>query len=380
MSRYVSSTSAHLDTANTLQLEGNDIWGWTSKTGREFGVVGQVDGTAFVEVLKDGTLKYLGRLGPQTVDSIWRDIKVLGDYAYIGSEAEDHGLQIFDLKKLLTLKPNAKPTIFSTTTDISHFAGFGSSHNLVISESSQTIIAVGSKLCNGGLFFVDVRDPLNPKDAGCAAEDGYVHDAQCTIYKGPDRAHQGKEICFGFNEDTLTIYDITTKSAPTIISRTPYAGAAYSHQGWLANDEQTYLLLDDELDEVENTAPGGNNRTTTYVWDIKKLSAPINTGLYKGQAKSIDHNQYVIKGLTYQANYGSGLRIVDISSVAKKPDGSNFKEVGFFDCYPEDDEDKEADTNQFYGTWSVYPFFKSQYLLLNSIERGVFALKYTGKK
>lgn len=50
--------------------------------------------------MKDGSLEYVGRLPTQTVSSVWRDMKVIGDYAYIGSEAPGHGLQIFDLKKV----------------------------------------------------------------------------------------------------------------------------------------------------------------------------------------------------------------------------------------------------------------------------------------
>ena len=38
----------------------------------------------------------------------------------------------------------------------------------------------------GGLHAVDVSNPLNPTFAGCFAEDGYTHDAQCVIYNGPD--------------------------------------------------------------------------------------------------------------------------------------------------------------------------------------------------
>ena len=41
---------------------------------------------------------------------------------------------------------------------------------------------------------MDVSDPLNPTFAGCFGDDGYVHDAQCTIYTGPDTEHQGKEV------------------------------------------------------------------------------------------------------------------------------------------------------------------------------------------
>jgi hypothetical protein len=67
---------------------------------REFGLVGQFEGTAFVEIVGEGEIVYLGRLPTHSVGSIWRDIKVIGDHAYIGSEAEGHGIQVFDLRKV----------------------------------------------------------------------------------------------------------------------------------------------------------------------------------------------------------------------------------------------------------------------------------------
>lgn len=222
---------------------------------------------------------------------------------------------------------------------------------------------------------LDVSTPSSPKYLGCAASDGYIHDAQCVIYQGPTTAYKGKEVCFGFNEDTLTIYDVSVKSSPKIISRTTYTGAAYTHQGWIADAGMNYLIADDELDEQENTAPGGNAKTTSYIWDIRDLTRPRNTGVYKSQAKSIDHNMYIVNGKAYMANYSSGLRIVDVSSVTSDPTGKGFKEIGYFDVYPEDDA---RPVNEFYGAWSNYPYFKSGYILVNSIERGVFSVKYTG--
>jgi hypothetical protein len=86
---------------------GSDIWGWAHEDGdgktREFGLVGQYEGTAFVEIVGEGQVVYLGRLPTQSVGSIWRDIKVIGHYAYIGSEAEGHGIQVFDLTKVGSL-------------------------------------------------------------------------------------------------------------------------------------------------------------------------------------------------------------------------------------------------------------------------------------
>lgn len=81
-------------------LQADTRQGWTSPDGREFGAVGQTDGTAFVEVDKAGKLRYLGRLPTQTVSSPWRDMKVINGYVYIGSEAANHGMQVFDMRKV----------------------------------------------------------------------------------------------------------------------------------------------------------------------------------------------------------------------------------------------------------------------------------------
>ena len=241
------------------------------------------------------------------------------------------------------------------------------------------IYAVGTSRnlsCKGGLWMVDVSNPAKPTSPGCASADGYVHDAQCVIYNGPDANYLNKEICFGYNEDTLTIYDVSNKKEPAIISKTPYPGSAYTHQGWLINPaDMTFLLLDDELDEMDKTGEAANQRTTTYVFNVTSLAKPTQSGLYQSPAKSIDHNQYVVDGLSYQSNYGSGLRIVDVSEVESDPSGKSFKQAGFFDCHPEDDA--VGGEAEFFGSWSVYPYFKSGYILLNSIERGVYSLKKT---
>jgi choice-of-anchor B domain-containing protein len=288
---------------------------------------------------------------------------------------------VFDLRKLLSIpsiqRRRGVPVVFDIKKDLTAwYSGFGSSHNIVSHEATNMIFAVGTRspaTCRGGLYMLDVSDPSKPTSPGCVSQDGYVHDAQCVIYTGPDEKYRDHEICFNYNEDTLTIVDITDKAAPIQISRTGYPSAAYTHQGWLLDSKMEYLLMDDEEDELKHTGIAANNHTTTYIWDVKSLVAPVKTGVYQSPAKSIDHNQYVVDGLSYQSNYGSGLRVVDVSSIAEDPSGKNVHEVAFFDIYPEDD-----DVNgmvDFNGSWSVYPYFRSGYILLNTIERGIFALK-----
>lgn len=79
------------------------MWGWTAPDGREFAAIGQADGAAFVEVNRwTGALVYLGRLPqPAGVEpEIWREIRMMKNFAVIGSEAKGHGIQIFDMRKV----------------------------------------------------------------------------------------------------------------------------------------------------------------------------------------------------------------------------------------------------------------------------------------
>ncbi len=334
--------------------EANDIWGWTdAASGREFAIMGRSNGTVFVEITDPENPVYLGNLPTHTSNSSWRDMKVASNHAYIVSEANNHGMQIFDLTQLLTL---TESTTFANTA---HFDGFGSAHNVVVNEASDYAYGVGTTTCSGGLHMVDISDPLNPADAGCFSDDGYTHDAQCVMYDGPDTEHVGQEICFNANEDTVTVVDVTIKTAPVQLSRTGYSGRAYTHQGWLTED-MSYLLVNDELDE-QNFGHG----TNTYIWDVRDLDAPVLISTYTSAVAAIDHNLYTKDNLVYQANYRAGLRILDSSDVAN----GNLREVGYFDVYP------ASNAASFNGSWSNYPYFESGIVIVSSIETGLFILK-----
>ncbi|CCX16302.1 hypothetical protein FPQ18DRAFT_316951 [Pyronema domesticum] len=368
--------------------EGSSSWGWTSPEGREIMVVAQADGAAFAEITKEGRIVYLGRL-PRTTTSvkamIWREIRVYDHYAVIGSEAEGHHIQIFDLTKLLKIDPKS-PVTFDPEKDVTGLyknLPVGRTHNIVINQEKKYAVAVGAVPrntgCAAGLIFIDLTDPSNPTSPGCAAQDGYVHDAQCLVYRGPDKEFNGRDICYGYNEDTLTIFDVTSKTNTTILSRTSYDSAKYTHQGWVLDPQnQEYLILDDEYDEYDKAGIAAEGFPITYIWDIKSLRAPKLTGYYKSGQKSIDHNQYIANGLSYQSNYAAGLRILDISSIPQDPTGKGVKEIGFFDVYPEDDN--TPGLVDFVGSWSSYGLFKSGYVAINSIERGLFVVKLQKNK
>ena len=140
--------------------------------------------------------------------------------------------------------------------------------------------------------------------------------------------------------------------------------------------------MDDELDEGQidpadaaPDSPAIDGFPVTYIWDIRNLEKPVNTGYYKSKTRSVDHNQFVYDGLAYQSNYQAGLRVLDVSGIPRDPTGGNVKEIAFFDVYPTDDNlPGGGDALWDAGTWSHYTF-KSGWIVVNTIDRGVFVVK-----
>jgi choice-of-anchor B domain-containing protein len=154
---------------------------------------------------------------------------------------------------------------------------------------------------------------------------------------------------------------VTDKANPVAISRASYPDVAYAHQGWFSDDHR-YFYLDDEGDESSGRGEAAKG-TRTLVFDLADLDDPIMAKEYVGTTKAIDHNLYVKGNRVYQANYTSGLRILDIS------DPVNPREVGYFDTYPTND------ATAFNGAWSTYPYFRSGAIVVTGIGEGLFLVR-----
>lgn len=337
----------------------NDIWGWTDPlTGKEIAIVGRTHGTAFVDVSTPTAPVLLGFLPSHNGGSdAWRDIKVYADHAFIvadGSGNATHGLQVYDLRLLRGVPPG------STLTATAHLGTFGNAHNIAINEDSGYAYVVGSNRCSGGLYMVDISNPQAPAYAGCFSADGYTHDTQCVIYAGPDTVHRGREICMAYNEDTVTVVDVTNKANPRQLSRTPYAGSRYTHQGWFLDDQHSTIIVNDELDET-----GNGHNTRSYIFDVSDLDRPVEIGRYTGPTPAIDHNLYTRNGYVFETNYRAGLRILDAKDIAM----GKLSEVAYFDTIP------GSDAPAYSGTWSSYIWFNSGNIVLSDIGGGLFVVK-----
>jgi len=336
---------SHIFLAEMGASEGNDSWGWTDPDDEtEYALVGLDNGTAFIDISDPVNPVYLGKLPTHTSPSIWRDIKVYQNHAFIVSEASGHGMQVFDLTRLRDV---ANPP--ETFTEDAHYAGFGGSHNIAINEETGYAYSLGDNTFGGGLHFINIQDPSNPTAAGGYADGGYTHDTQVITYDGPDSDYTGKEIAFASNADHVEIVDVTNKSNPIQIASFEYPATGYTHQNWLTED-RNYMLLGDEGDEFDF---GFNTRT--IVFNISDLDNIVLHMEYEGETSSVDHNGYVIGDKYYLANYSSGLRVVDISDI----ENGNMTASSYFDSYP-------SNNNANYdGSWNVYPFFESGNIVIS---------------
>lgn len=347
-------------TLNEFESEyGNDNWGWTDPdTGVEYVLNGLDDGVGFVSIKDPENPVYLGKLPTATDPSPWRDVKVYNNYAFIVSEAQDHGLQVFDLTRLRGL------------TEVQNFSAdavlndFGNAHNIAINEDTGFAYVVGSQLYNGGPVFIDINDPKNPSVRGGFEVASYTHDAQIVVYQGPDLNYTGKELLFGSNSDggannRVVILDVTDKENPEWIQSISYENGGYTHQGFLTEDHR-YFLLGDELDELNFGSP-----TSTKIFDLSDLSNPKLHLNYFAGVNAIDHNGYTKGDQFFIASYTAGLRVLDLSGIGEK----QVEETGYFDTYPVNNN------AAFSGAWNVYPYFQSGVIAVNDIESGLFLLK-----
>jgi choice-of-anchor B domain-containing protein len=378
------------------------VVGYTHEpSGREFALIGLHNGTAVVEVTTANQPHFIGRIAAGTdgvfSESLWRELEVYNDHAFIVSEANGHALSIVDLRPILNVEEGSGPIDLvpvatytggpdeplpgpalagahpESLTPALEAADRGGdtktarSHTLDVNIDTGVAYLFGSNTCNGGPHAVDIRDPSQPTYLGCYGDQGYTHDGHCRIYAGPDVEHQGKEICFlaqgeiyvdTSEPNRIAVVDFTDKASPVLLSSFTYPDAHYSHQGALTDDEG-FLLVDDELDEEELGLP-----MRTIVFDVSDLDSPFLLGAYRHELFAIDHNQHVVGNFVVQANYTAGVRVFALDDIGR----AVLRPVGHFDVMP------HRDDPVFEGSWNAFPYFASGTIVANSIYDGLFVL------
>ena len=372
----------------------SDIWGWTSPEGEEYAIVGTSSGVAFARITSPENPEFLGLVpttDTTTIRNFWWDIKTYENYAYWVTEVNGAGVAIFDLNRL---KDMAAVSADTTLVEDARYqdGGYIRAHNISINEATGFAYLTGAskdpavdpKFTDDGVVILDLNldlkggvGPLAPKEVGQILNID-SHDAQIVVYDGPDKRYTDKEIAIIYNGTDLNvgIYDVTDKAKIYTISVTPYAGASFTHQGWLV-DGQRYMLMGDEEDEVFGISDPKNpdlpKTARTYIWDLEDLENPEMTGTFDSPAASIDHNLFVKGNRVYQAHYTAGIRVLAIEI---DENGLSLSEVAHMDTEPRlPNNHMNHNLNIFVGPWGVFPYFESGTIIASDGLNGLIITK-----
>jgi choice-of-anchor B domain-containing protein len=310
----------------------NDVWGYVDENGNEYALVGAEKGVSIVDVTDPQNPSEVFWLSGS--NSIWRDIKVYGDYAYITTEGLD-GLQIIDMSPL----PGG--AITSTTN---YFGPSGnnwySAHNIYIDDNGYGYI-FGSSRDAGGVIMLDLfTDPMNPIEVG-TFEDWYVHDGYVK-----NNIMYLAHVYDGF----FSMVDVTDKTNPVVLG-TKETPSNFAHNIWLSDDGD-YVFTTDEVSDAYIAAY--NVTDPSNIFEVDRIQSSPGDAV-------VPHNAHVMGDFLITSYYADGVVIHDIS------DPSNMIEVGRYDTHP-------GTSTSTTGNWGAYPFLPSGTLLATDINNGLFVL------
>lgn len=308
----------------------SDIWGYAAN-GSEYALVGLYDGTSIVDVTDPCNPVQLEFF--QGDNSIWRDLKTWGNYAYEINETGG-GLRIFDLSDI-------DNNITYTDWTNAQFFTFTNAHNIFIDENGIGYI-VGGGVPGGGCMLIDIAsNPTNPQVLH-VYDDQYVHD----VFARGDTMWLSE-----FYQSRVTIFDVSDKTDPQLIGlfNTP-SGA--THNAWVSDDNK-HVFTTDETGGGKVASFNVSDMNNIYLQDIYES----NPG-----SGSIPHNVHVLGDYLVTSYYNDGVTVADIS------DPANVVEVAAYDTDP------LASGPGFDGCWGAYPYLPSGNILATDQDNGLFIL------
>lgn len=313
--------------------ELNDIWGWVDSAGNEYAIVGMNDGTSIID-LSDP-------LSPQEVlfvpgmNSIWRDIKTYGNYAYVTTEAMN-GLLIIDLSNL----PDSANTNTYLYTGPSN-AQWQRAHNIYIDDRGYAYI-FGANRGSGGAIILDLnQDPTQPVEIA-DINNWYVHDG---MVKGDTL------FLANGNNSLFSLWDVSNPSTPVLLAQNPTVGF-YSHNIW-SSDDGNYIYTTEE--------DNGGHLSEFNITDLNNIDLTDKIQAEPGN-NIMPHNAFYINDYIVNSYYTTGIQIFDVQSKG------NIVNVGHFDTSP---NFSGPGSN---GCWGVYPYLPSGIIIASDIENGFFVL------
>jgi choice-of-anchor B domain-containing protein len=310
----------------------SNIWGYVAPDGTEYALLGVGTGTSIISLADPANPVECAFIpAPQ---SIWRELKVWGNYAYVATDATGNGLQIIDLSQL--------PTTATLVNTLNTY--FNNCHDLLIDDGFCYTVGGDSP---GGMSILDLSNPVVPFRTAYYTASGYVHD----IYIWNDTVVAS---CGSSQEYHLV--DVTDKYNPQFISASAPLPGIYAHSGWMTENKR-YFYATEEFNVRDLTVWDLQDRTS---WDLIIPTWGLSNN-------SIIHNLYIKGNYAHVSYYTSGYVVLDIT------DPTNPQLAGQYDTYPQNN------SGNYDGAWGVYPYLPSGNAIISDMSTGLWVLHFDGE-
>ncbi len=314
----------------------NDVWGYVAPDGTEYALVGRRDGLSIVSLADPDDIEEVAFIPGD--NSVWRDIKTFGDFAYVVADQGDDGILAVDLTGL----PASVSSTFYTTGNAPG-TPLLQAHNIYIDEPTGLAYLAGGDINSGGMVIYDVATTPGVPTFVSFAPAVYAHDVY--VQNGVMYASE----IFG---GELTLYDV---SDPQNISEmgattTPFS---FTHNAWTETTGDI-VFTTDERGNAPVAAYDVSNPGDIQLLDEFRPNRSVGSGV-------IPHNTHVLDDYLITSYYTDGVEIVDAS------DPSNMVEIAYYDSWPGGD-------GGFNGSWGAYPFLPSGLVLSSDIQTGLYVV------
>ena len=313
----------------------SDIWGWVDSSGNEYAIVGTNDGTSIFDLSNPVNPQEV--LFVQGTNSVWRDIKTYGHYAYVTTDNPSmNGLLIIDLSNL----PD------STNTNTYYYNGpsnsqWGRAHNIYIDDRGYAYI-FGANRGAGGAIILDLnQDPTQPVEVA-DINNWYAHDG---MVKGDTL------FLANASNSIFSIWDVSNPSSPVLLAQKQTVGY-YSHNIW-SSDDGNYVYTTEE--------DNGGFLSEFKITDFNNIELTDKIQAEPGN-NIMPHNAFFMNDFIINSYYTTGIQIFDVKSKG------NIVNVGHFDTSP---NFTGPNSN---GCWGVYPYLPSGLIIASDIENGFYVL------
>ena len=299
------------------QVAYSDVWGYSDNaTGQEYALIGSLSGELiYVVDATDPAAPAVASMIP--VPSF--DFKTRGQYLYTVTGGGDGGAK---LGRIVDLSDPTAPAVVGA---------FPSSHNLTIDASGFMYLE------SPGLRIYDLNaDPLNPS---LVWQDNSVAGHDATVVG--DRLYD-------FHGNSASIYDVSQRAMPQLLSSVAHPAINYYHSGWPTSDGR-FLLVTDEL----SSGPAAD----ITIWDIAQVDDPVLVSSIRDFQSTV-HNVMIVGQFAFVSYYAAGFRVYDLSDPTQPA-------LAFeYDTSPPSGEG-------WHGAFGVYPLAPSGNIYVSDMQNGL---------